>query len=211
MSLNQKHSRRSVSSVILSITALPSLCHQGMGQGVGGSSHLPLDHLTSLRGGMVRGSNEDNSEKRMEMQSLLIESKNDYSKTTSASGNSGAKVGVVMTLEEEYALELLELAKSTSLRGGMVGGSNEEDSDQRMEMQSLLTESKNDYSKTTSVSGNSGVKVGVAMTFEEQYALELELLESAESKNTPPNSPEDALNESSIFEPRSVSRGRLRG
>ena len=114
-----------------------------------------------------------------------------------------------MTFAEEYALELLELAKSTSLRGGMVGVSNEEDSDQRMKMQSLLTESKNDYSKTTSVSGNSGAKVGVAMTFAEEYALEL--LESAESKNTPPNSPEDTLNESSIFEPRSVSRGRLRG
>ena len=55
----------------------------------------------------------------------------------------------------------------------MVGGSNDEDSEQRMEMQSLLTDSKNEYSKTTSVSGNSGAKAGVAMTFEAEYALEL--------------------------------------
>jgi len=129
---------------------------------------LELAKSTSLRGGMVGVSNRDNTDQRMEMQSLLTESKNDYSKTTSVSGNSGVKVGVVMTFAEEYALELLELAKSMSLRGGMVGGSNEEDSDQRMEMQSLLTESKNDYSKTTSVSGNSGAKVGVVMTFAEE-------------------------------------------
>ena len=70
MHLILKRSRRSVSSVILllSIVALSSLCHQGMGQGVGGSSHLPLDRLTSLRGGMVGGSNDEDSEQRMEMQ-----------------------------------------------------------------------------------------------------------------------------------------------
>lgn len=38
-------------------------------------------------------------------------SKNEYSKTTSVSGNSGAKAGVAMTFEAEYALELLELAE----------------------------------------------------------------------------------------------------
>jgi hypothetical protein len=38
-------------------------------------------------------------------------SKNEYSKTTSVSGNSGAKAGVAMTFEEEYALELPELAE----------------------------------------------------------------------------------------------------
>jgi hypothetical protein len=75
----------------------------------------------------------------------------------------------------------------------------------------VLTDSnsKNEYSKTTSVSGNSGAKAGVAMTFEEEYALELP--ELAESKNAPSTSPEDALDESSIFEPMSVSRGKLRG
>jgi hypothetical protein len=70
MHLILKRSRRSVSSVVLSIVALSSLCHQGMGQGVGGSSHLPLDRLTSLRGGMVGGSNDEDSEQRMEMQSF---------------------------------------------------------------------------------------------------------------------------------------------
>lgn len=70
MHLILKRSRRSVSSVVLSIVALSSLCHQNMGQGVGGSSHLPLDRLTSLRGGMVGGSNDEDSEQRMEMQSF---------------------------------------------------------------------------------------------------------------------------------------------
>jgi hypothetical protein len=77
-----------------------------MGQGVGCSSRLLLNHLTLAQG--RHESNDDDGEKRMEIQRLLIANKNDNrivtSKAMNVSSNSGTKVGLVMLQEEEEAL-----------------------------------------------------------------------------------------------------------